>query len=103
MPKSPVLTFVIATCRCWRGKSRLGFVVIVKALAATIVGTNRTTSFGLTACSGHPRGGAWKPGERIIPPLNIFKKHSESATTEYHAEAARRDRKSRPMRVLVLL
>lgn len=75
-----MLTFVIAACWCWRGKSRLRFVVIIKALAASIVGTNRTTSFGLTACSGHPRGGAWKSDGRITIRLNIFKKHSGKDT-----------------------
>lgn len=69
--KIQALTFFIATCWCWGENSRLRLVVIVKALAASIVGTNRTTSLGLTACSGHPRGRAWKPDERITIRLDI--------------------------------
>lgn len=69
-PNDDLLTFVSAACWGWREKARFGFVVVVKALAAPVVGTDGPTSFGLAACSGHPHGGTWKSGGRIY---SVFK------------------------------
>lgn len=72
-----MLTFVIVACWGWREEPRLGFVVVVEALTTAVVGTDGTTSFGLAARSGHPRGGTWKSGGRIYSILkHRSKKHS---------------------------
>lgn len=71
-----MLTFVIGACWGWREEPRLGFVVVVEALAAAVVGTDGTTSFGLAARSGHPRGGTWKSAGRIYSML----KHGSKST-----------------------